>query len=407
MARHSTGPRYYASKGMWVANLNGERIPLVRGPRKQTEERAHELYEDLTAQRRAELEGDRAPCWVVLAAYLRQAGTRTVPPPLAPSTLRMQAVAINSFGRLYGNVPVRDLKMSQVQEWLHQGRTVPRKCARTGRLTTWSETTVRNYLSTLHTAFAWAAGFGQLIGESPFTRRGITVPWPETDFSKGHLAMTEAEYLALRAQAARRAKKEFVLLLDLLWHTGCRPAEAHQARAAEWDDGVQGFVLDPSDPDNVGRLKTRRILKKRGRKRVVQVPDHLVPALKEQMAKRPEGPLFLTERGGKPWTKESFADRFKSLVLATNHNGGGVRPELTGYSARHAYATHWLLAGGDVMMLCEVMNTSLEMLRRTYSHIFEEHGSRLEAVNRFSAGRRAGRPESGSASAGGHGGAGG
>src|SRR5262245_7165742 len=66
MARTSTKPRYYDSKQAWYANIDGERILLVRGPKKATEEVAKEKYADEMAARKVEVAGDRNTVWAVL-----------------------------------------------------------------------------------------------------------------------------------------------------------------------------------------------------------------------------------------------------------------------------------------------------------------------------------------------------
>jgi integrase len=123
------------------------------------------------------------------------------------------------------------------------------------------------------------------------------------------------------------------------------------------------------------------------------IKDNVLPVVKELLAKYPEGYLIRRE-DGQPWadnpnrqkkTKRTklMADRFASLVKATNHwsvkRGGGqvVRPDVTLYSYRHGYVTHWLKEGGDALSLCNMLNTSLEMIQDHYSHLFEEHDARM------------------------------
>src|SRR5438105_432172 len=89
MPRRSNGPVYYRSKKAWFANINKEQVKLIEGPKKATEEEAQIRYDKLKAARAAEVEGDKSEVWAILNAYLKNAKTRTVPPPLAPNTYRI------------------------------------------------------------------------------------------------------------------------------------------------------------------------------------------------------------------------------------------------------------------------------------------------------------------------------
>ncbi len=60
-----------------------------------------------------------------------------------------------------------------------------------------------------------------------------------------------------------------------------------------------------------------------------------------------------------------------------------VRKEVTAYSLRHAYVTRWIEQDRPVWKLCELLNTSEQMLRQNYSHLFERTDSLREALNDF------------------------
>jgi integrase len=390
MPRVSKGPRYYDSKKAFYATISGERTRLCDGPdNKANRKLAQERYDNLTKACRAQVDGDRSECWVVLDAYLLHLRTRVAPRPVAPSSYRIAELACRNFCELHGKVRVCDLRAQHVQDWLARRREEKRVCPRTGHGTTWGDATAKTNLAAIVAGFKWAATDGELISVSPFERRGQKAPWPEVNYLGRKLAVTDAEHAALLAQA-RRSRGSFGLLLECLHHSGARPAEMYLVTAAEWNQSVQGFEIDPADPKNIGRLKTRRVLRKRGRKRIVRVPDHLVPALQELMGKHPEGPIFRKGRDGEPWGKSGVARRFKRLVQATGRAAAGrgqgspVRASLTLYSYRHGFVTRWLRAGGSPMALCELLNTSLEMLRQHYSHLFEEHDYLLAELNDFS-----------------------
>jgi integrase len=410
MARRSRGPRYYKSKNAYFANINGERIKLLEGPKTRENERlAVERYERLMKVRSVEVAGDRAEVGAVLNAYLLHTRRRVLPQPLSPSTRKMHEECLRDFcnfeyepGRKVGTLPYRDLKMSHVERWVTLRKQEGRVFGTKKKAVRWSDNYVHMQLRILRTAFRWAANDGDLVGESVFARKGKKIRLPSPDLSLKRVAITEDEHTALLAQACRRKRGSFSALLEILYDTGARPAEIYLARADEWDPELQALVIDPSDPRNVGRLKNRNHLKRRGRKRVIRIPDCLVPLIKKLLVEHPEGELIRREDGS-PWTgvgrgtgngrtsvAAKIADRFDSLVRATNKLAEKkglpppVRPEVSLYSFRHAYTTRYLKQGGSPLRLCELLDTSLEMLQTHYSHLFEEHQTLLDDVNRFS-----------------------
>src|SRR5262245_9264732 len=102
MPRTSQGPRYYDSKKAWYANIGGERILLIRGPRKETRERAQEQYQLQMAARRVEVEGDRNTLWAVLNAYVVHLENRVANKEVAIGTLRIHRPVIEDFNQAHG-----------------------------------------------------------------------------------------------------------------------------------------------------------------------------------------------------------------------------------------------------------------------------------------------------------------
>ncbi len=402
MPRRSKGPRYYASKNAWYANIRGEAVKLIEVPEKATkqekkeaEEEAQRRYDKLAQARAAEVEGDRSETWAILNAYLANARTRSVPPPLAPNTYRIHDKAIQDFcgfeyepGKTCGKLLVRDLKMNHIQAWV-AARKEGRYFEAMKTMVKWCDSYADLQLRALRTGFKWAVNEGDLISESPFARRGKRVRLGTADMSLKRLAVSEQEFAALVAQADRRKNGSVAALLRILYNTGARPAEVYMATAEEWDPTRQAIVIDTADPRNIGRLKNRRHLRRQGRKRIIRIPNSLLPVMEKLMKDHPEGPLFRTEEG-RPWqSADKVAKRFKSLVNTVNMVAAKqgqvppVRPAVTLYGLRHSYVTRFIKGGGEVMVLCELLNTSLDMIQKHYSHLFDEHDTLLNAVNRF------------------------
>ncbi|MBY0525516.1 MAG: hypothetical protein K2R98_19080 [Gemmataceae bacterium] len=190
------------------------------------------------------------------------------------------------------------------------------------------------------------------------------------------------------------------------------------ARKDEWKPEKQAIILDPTDKRTIGRLKTRRKLIAKGRKRIVRVPDDLVPVMNDLATKAlPSGHLFYSENrqpwdtpskpvkdGAKPKRVSRVAHRMNKLIERVNGHFGrtAIRVDVTLYSYRHAFVTRWLKANRNPMKLCELIDTSLDMLHKHYSHLFEDHIDLLAELNDFTAGsgseaRRRSPSESGTA----------
>lgn len=375
--RRSNGPRFFASKNGWYAEINQRRTRLCDGPKnKQTEQQAWELWTKLNQVRSVEIDGDRAEVWSILNAYLHHAKTRF--DPVTPRTWDYMQILCKHFiacevnGKKLGQLQVRDLKPAHIEAFLTSGRSVRK----------WSNNYCLMAVQILKTAFNWAAGDGDLISENPLARRGKKMRLPSPDKSLRRLAITLEEHETLVSLVKSRRKSELPQLLELLWATGARPSEIHQAEAEEWDRELQAFVIDPANPKNIGRLKNRRSLLRRKRKRVIRVPNHLVPMVETLIEKHQKGKLFHAENGS-AWSNRKIATRMANVVRRAIKRGKPVRPKLTLYSYRHSFVTRWLTQGRSPSRLAELINTSLQMLQDHYSHLLEEHESFRNEVNDF------------------------
>jgi site-specific recombinase XerD len=392
MARTSKGPRYYASKGAWYANLNGERVLLARGPKKATEKEAKENYDAEKAARRVELEGDRNTVWAVLNAFLQHRENLVEQGELSQSTLDMDRLAITPFSKRFGAMAVRKLRPQHITEFFAAMRQ-PRRHATVNMMVRWGDATVKLARNHLRTAFIWASEEAGLITCNPFKRRhGRKAKRQRRRPAESCVAITPHEHTLLVEQAARRSKKDFLHLMTFLHRTGARPAEMYLAKASEWVEKKKAFRVR-AEPESRGRFKLAYL----GEDRWVYIPADLVPLAKELMAKYPEGPIFRTE-WGTPWDNESLCARMKSIKRAANRAAAeygvpGVRKEVKAYSWRHAFVTRWVEANKPLQVLCELLNTSEAMIRQHYSHLFERTETLLDALNDFDQGTAA-PPES-------------
>jgi integrase len=250
-------------------------------------------------------------------------------------------------------------------------------------------TSARNVLKT---AFIWAVEEAGVVSRNPFDRKGRGKKGKRRRRrpSQNKVAITDQEHELLLAQANKRTKKGFYHLLMFLYRTGARPAEMYLAKAEEWDEQRQAFVIKADDLQNVGRFKLAHL----GEDRLVYIPSDLVPLAKELMAKYPDGPLFRTE-SGEPWSNATLCARFTSSQNAINNRAERqglpppIRKEVTAYAYRHAFVTRWVEEGRHLWKLCELLNTSEAMVRQHYSHLFKRTDSLREALDEFDRGRAA------------------
>lgn len=80
------------------------------------------------------------------------------------------------------------------------------------------------------------------------------------------------------------------------------------------------------------------------------------------LQRHPTGAV-LRNSWGKAWTTTAAHHNFKRLRRVA----GGVK--VIPYSYRHTFATRWLLAGGSIKVLADLLGTSVLMLERHYGHL--------------------------------------
>jgi integrase len=370
MARKSTGPRYYPSKDAYFANLNGERIRLLDGPRTAANDRkAERLYENERKARSGHKEGDGRECQWVLNDYLNWCLDRT--PPLAPNTFERHHAFVQSFIGLYGKVEWRKLLPWHFDQWLKVMRAERPRTSRQGRAPgRWSPGTLRYAMSVLRTACNYVSTVGGRVSHNPLNLPGSErLRVKRVNYRGKRLAITKEEHRALLDHSLRYEDKDFACLLVLWYATGSRPAELALAKAEEWDASKRAFVIKADVEAEQGRFKLAR----HGEDRIVRITGHLVPLVEMLIRRRPSGLLFRTRRGG-PFHRLVIAKRFPKAISSVNRKAGRevIRVGVSAYAYRHAYVTRWLKLKKNPMVLCELLQTSLEQLHRTYSHLFRE-----------------------------------
>src|SRR5262249_6749488 len=113
------------------------------------------------------------------------------------------------------------------------------------------------------------------------------------------------------------------------------------------------------------------------------VPDYLVPLVKVQMERCPEGPIFRNDNGS-PFNTRSLATKIANIRAVVNRRAGReVIPKgITCYSQRHSFVTRWMQQpGADVKHLAALLGTSITQIERTYSHLFKKHETLRESAH--------------------------
>ncbi len=157
-----------------------------------------------------------------------------------------------------------------------------------------ARSTVARRCTALSGFFSYAVDEG-LIDASPMTR--VRRPKVHKDSSEAGLTKDETVTL-LNAAAATNLRLH--VLVAVLVHTGVRISEALGA-------DVQDLGAD-------GNHKTLRVVRKGGRRDVIALPASLFDLLRQLVADRTLGPLFIT-RSGRRWDRHAAWKQIHALSL--------------------------------------------------------------------------------------------
>jgi integrase len=357
MARKNTGPRYFDSKQGYFCTINGERHCLAKGPEDDPEvkEAAERKYHELMLNAPGGLDGDRATCEEILARYIAAVRNHR-----KPSTLDIWQRIYDAFNLELGNIKARDLKLYMVTAWLtkmEEDRPHP-----THGTTRWNSGTRFIAITALKAAFNWAVE-QEILSRNPIAK--LKKPRARSRGGDQLLNAADHEKLSKRAQARL---KDFILAMH---ETGARPGEVAKVTAADFHPDIGAWVLSDH--------KTERL----GRKRVIYLTPRLVDLTRHLAEKYPAGPLF-RNRCGRPWSLKTLDMAF--LRLRKQLGLKRVSP----YSYRHLFATEFLLKGGSMAVLAELLGDTVAMIEHHYGHL-REHGQQLrQFLIRFRDGQVAG-----------------
>ena len=216
---------------------------------------------------------------------------------------------------------------------------------------------VRVTLDFLHTVYSWAQR-AAILDLNPL--RGVEKPasGASIDF------LTQAEVQALLSWTERRAATgglpehlQHACICTAL-HTGLRRGELFGLRWLDVDLQARRLTV----------ARSYRGTPKSGKTRHLRLPDALIPTLNAWMRDCPrtgEGLVFPIVSG-----KPRMGGDFDLLGLPTLFRDAGCRPLARPWHAlRHTFASHFIMAGGNILSLQRILGHSDIKMTLVYAHL--------------------------------------
>ena len=343
MARKNTGPRYFDSKGGYYCTINGERHCLAKGPQDDADvtEAAQRRYHELMLTVPTGLDGNRATCEELFTRYIAAVRNHR-----KPSTIEVWERIYDAFDPNLKRTKARDLKPYMVTAWLakmEEERPHP-----THGTTRWTSGSRFIAITALKAAFNWAVD-QEILSRNPIAK----LKKPRARSRGGDQLLDAAGHVKL-SQTAHPRLRDFLFALH---ETGARPGEIARVTAADFNPTIGAWVLSDH--------KTERL----GRKRVIYLTPRLIDLVQKLAVERATGPIF-RNRCGRPWTLKTLDTAFQRL-----RKKGGLG-QVSPYSYRHLFATQFLLKGGSMAVLAELLGDTIGMIEHHYGHL-REHGQQL------------------------------
>jgi integrase len=352
MARTNTGPRYWKSRGGYYCWFLGQQVLLAKGPKgdPDVQQAAREEFDQLVGTRVAPND-PQASFYAVANAFLVWAEEER-----SQATFRNRRVYLKGVVARYGKVPARDVTMLMAEQFMRAQKT-------------WGPTSRNHFVTSLNACYNWAAE-RKLVRENPF-RRMSKPPIRSRARNKDDL-MTQETFDRLYAAAPGPTKDVLLALAE----TGARPHELFALTARDYNAGRATLGTEAG--------KNRRFEESGRAPRTLYVTDRLRPVIVRLSATHPTGPLF-RNRVGAPWTAKTLGAWFKRTREEL-----GVTGSVVPYSLRHFFCQRWLLNGGSVARLATIMDTSVRVIERHYSHLALEDRNFLKDIERLVGGRKDG-----------------
>jgi len=327
-------------------------------------------YKDVDGTRRMRL--SHQPTRELARRYLLEVESRVArgiigipePAPAAPTLAEL----VERFLCEYSRPRIKDLAEYRV----HAGKCLRRTLPRLGPLRadeirpadlarardelgrTHSPASVRAALAYLSTVFSWAQRL-KVVPDNPV--RGIERPLAPASadfFSKEEVASILR--CAAELSAGRRRERCLSACVHLALHTGLRKGELLGLRWQDLDLDTQRLTV----------ARSHQGAPKSGRIRHLRLPTVCVPVLQKwrpHCPLTPEGLVFPVDRG-------TGRSTHALLGLPRLLRAAGVRvPAHPFHACRHSFASHYVMQGGNILVLQKILGHSDVKMTMIYAHL--------------------------------------
>jgi integrase len=225
----------------------------------------------------------------------------------------------------------------------------------------WGPTYRNIALRTLVAAFNWAKGQELITAHCLQNPKAVVVKGRKR--SRGEEACISKETWAALIGRVGKTNHGFADLLRFMRQTGCRPAEAYHVEARYYRPADRCLVYRGHPAADEYAWKNAR---RTGKDRVIFLTKELAELVEERIKQRPEGALFRS-RHNRRWCQEAVSVNLRWYAKRLD-----IKPAPTAYRFRHSFATDWLLNGGSIEVLADLIGTSVAMIERHYGHLMVE-----------------------------------
>lgn len=325
MARKSK-PWWREERGQWFVQHHGKQVPL--GP---DEKLAEKRWHTLMALSGVTSAADANPFKVVADEFLDWTLRHR-----KPKTYHTYRLHLEAFGKVNGDVLVKDLKPHHVDAVLKLNPG-------------WSKSTIRGFMVCLLSCLNWSMKQGYTT-HNPLSKK-LSIP-PVISRGKESI-ISDEDYQSMMAHALPTLRD----LIVACRNTGTRPVYVATVTAKHFHEQARCWVFDEHKTEATGEPL------------VVHLNDMMVALTKKLIAQHPEGPLFRNSRGN-PWTDTAWGKAMAGLRETLKKKDIKLSGRGILYGFRHSYATELLEQGvPDAHAAALLGQRGTVMIHKHYSHL--------------------------------------